>query len=50
MPILYTLLKVVGVLVILGTGNILLMGGAFWAYRSYTAQAKEKELKEQGKF
>lgn len=50
LPILYTLLKVVGVLVILGTGNILLMGGAFWAYRSYTAQAKEKELKEQGKF
>ena len=50
MPILYTLLKVIGVLAVLSTGNLLLMGGAFWAYRSYAAQQKEKELKEQGAF
>lgn len=48
LPILMTLGKVVVCLVILGTGNLLLMGGAFWAYRSYTNQQKEKEMREQG--
>jgi cation-transporting ATPase 13A1 len=37
-PILLTVLKVGGGLILLGTGNILLIGGAFWAYRSYSAQ------------
>lgn len=32
-PVFMTVLKVVGVVVILGTGNILLMGGAFWMWR-----------------
>jgi hypothetical protein len=50
LPILMTLAKVVVALVLLGTGNLLLIGGAFWAYRSYTAQQKEKEIKELGKF
>lgn len=34
--LLMTLVKVVVVLGILGTGNLLLMGGAFYAYRQYT--------------
>lgn len=43
-----TLVKVVVVLLILSTGNLLLMGGAFYAYRQYTHQQKEKEMREQG--
>lgn len=42
-PILFTLLKVVGGLVILGSGNILLAGMAFWWYRSYSSKLKEQE-------
>jgi cation-transporting ATPase 13A1 len=48
LPILMTLVKVVVCLIILGTGNLLLMGGAFYMYRQYTNQQKEKEMKEQG--
>ena len=50
LPIVMTLVKVVVVLVILGTGNLLLMGGAFYAYRQYSNQKKEKELKELGAY
>lgn len=42
-PILFTVLKVVGVLFILGTGNILLAGLAFWWYRSYTNKDNSKK-------
>jgi len=38
-PILVTLLKVVGVMVVLSTGNILMYGGAFWAYRQHKKKA-----------
>lgn len=48
LPILMTLVKVLVVLLVLSTGNLLLMGGAFYAYRQYTNQQKEKELREQG--
>lgn len=48
LPILMTLVKVVAVVLILSTGNLLLMGGAFYAYRTYSNQQKEKELREQG--
>jgi Tfp pilus assembly protein PilE len=48
LPILMTLVKVVVVVLILGTGNLLLMGGAFYAYRQYTSRQKEKEMREQG--
>lgn len=37
-PILLTAAKVAGVIVLLGTGNILLIGGAIWWYRSYSAK------------
>jgi cation-transporting ATPase 13A1 len=37
-PIGMTLVKVVVVVAILGTGNLLLAGGAFWWYRNYSAK------------
>jgi cation-transporting ATPase 13A1 len=37
LPVLMTALKIVGVVVILGTGNILLMGAAFWMWRKSKA-------------
>ena len=46
-PILMTLMKVAGVILVLGSGNLLLMGGAFFMYRSYSqkqAQAEQAEL------
>ncbi len=42
-PILMTVLKVGAGLVILGSGNLLLMGGAFWMYRSYTTKLAQDE-------
>jgi cation-transporting ATPase 13A1 len=36
LPIFYTVLKIAGGLLLLGTGNILLIGGAIWMYRSYS--------------
>ena len=47
-PILVTLLKVVGVMVVLSTGNILMYGGAFWAYRQHKkkAAADDKLVKQ----
>ena len=35
MPIFMTVIKIVGVILILSTGNILLWGGAFYMYRKY---------------
>lgn len=43
-PIGMTVFKVAAVLVVLGTGNLLLAGMAFWWYRSYSNKAKEQEL------
>jgi len=39
-----TLAKVVVGVYILSTGNILLIGGVIWYYRSYTNKVKEMEL------
>lgn len=44
LPILYTVLKIVGGLLLLGTGNILLIGGAIWWYRSYSQKQAQAAL------
>ena len=38
-----TVVKIAVVLVVLGTGNILLAGGAFYMYRKYTQQVAAAE-------
>ena len=48
LPIFMTLGKVVAAVALLGTGNILLIGGAIWWYRSYTLKQKEQEAKKLG--
>lgn len=48
LPIFVTLGKVVAVLLLLGTGNILLIGAAIWWYRSYTQKQKEAEAMKLG--
>ena len=45
MPIVMTALKVMGGLVILGTGNILLAGIAYYMYRNYSNKAATAEKK-----
>lgn len=42
-PILLTLGKVVACICLLGTGNILLMGGAYYMYYSYNQRVKKEE-------
>ena len=42
-PIMITVVKVAVVVVVLGTGNILLGGVAYWWYRQYSARAKAAE-------
>ncbi|RYG68159.1 hypothetical protein EON64_05810 [archaeon] len=44
LPILMTLAKVAAGLVLLGTGNILLIGMAIWWYRSYSNKQQEAQL------
>ena len=44
-PILMTIVKVVGVVFILGTGNLLLGGAAYWWYRQYSQRQKAAEQK-----
>jgi len=46
MPAIQSLGKVLGVLMLLGTGNILLIGGGFWMYKKYQAQLAEAEKVE----
>ena len=41
LPALQSLGKVVGVLTLLGTGNILVIGAAFWLYKKHTAQQQQ---------
>jgi cation-transporting ATPase 13A1 len=40
-PIFYTVLKIVAAIFILGTGNILLAGLAYWWYRQYSQQQQQ---------
>ena len=42
MPALQSLGKVVGVLLLLGTGNILFMIGAWWMYKKYSNEAQQR--------
>jgi len=44
-PILMTIVKVAAVVFVLGTGNILLGGAAYWWYRQYSSKAKAAEQK-----
>jgi manganese-transporting P-type ATPase len=46
LPILMTLGKVVAVVILLGSGNLLLIGIAFYFYRSYSQKQKEAEDKK----
>jgi hypothetical protein len=49
---LMTVGKIVGGLWVLGSGNLLMAGLAYWQYRKYTQtqeQQKEEELKQLGK-
>ena len=48
-PVLMTLLKVVGVVAILGTGNIVLAGAAFYFYRTFTQQQAKNQLAKASK-
>eukprot|EP01038_Epipyxis_sp_PR26KG_P009128 gene9128-12312_t len=41
-PIFMTVGKVIAVIVLLGSGNILLIGGAIWYYRQYTLKQQQK--------
>ena len=43
MPALYSLAKVVGVLVVLSTGNLLMFGLMFWGYKKWSAQQQALE-------
>lgn len=45
-PVGMSLLKTVGVLVVLGTGNLLIIGGAFWLWRRQKNAAAKAELEE----
>mmetsp|Transcript_8533 Transcript_8533/g.20258 ORF Transcript_8533/g.20258 Transcript_8533/m.20258 type:complete len:758 (+) Transcript_8533:1-2274(+) len=40
-PIFVTVLKVVGVFIVLGTGNLLMAGLAFWMYRRHAQESEE---------
>lgn len=42
-PAIGSLLKVLGVFLLLGTGNILIIGMAFWMYKKHTAKMAEAE-------
>ena len=44
-PILMTIVKVAGVVFILGTGNLILGGAAYWWYRQYSQRQKAAEQK-----
>ncbi len=45
-PILLTVAKIGAVIMLLSTGNILLMGGAFWLYRSHTQKLAAAEAEK----
>ena len=49
MPALLSLGKVVGVILILSTGNLLLAGALYWLYNKYKKAEEEKaQLQERG--
>lgn len=48
LPMFKSLLKVFAGLMLLGSGNIFLWGGAYWLYRKYSAGQQEREAKELG--
>lgn len=42
-PILMTAAKIAGVILVLGTGNLLLAGAAYWWYRNYSQRQQQQQ-------
>ena len=47
-PMVVSLIKVFGGLILLGSGNIIIWGMAYYAYRRYSNWAADNEAKELG--